>query len=86
MKYWDEDLIHLVQKLNEKVKIDHKSWHKLKGNKTHRSVELISAALCQLVISGNEKDAVDYLEESLRWLNGVNLDPPCPSKLSSFKS
>ena len=84
MNNWDEDIIQLAQKLNDKLKIDHKKWHKLKGNKSYRSAELISAALCQLLISGNEKDTINYLEESIKWLKGINIDRPCPSKNSSF--
>ena len=60
-----EDIIQLAQTLNNKLKIDHINWHKLKGKKINRSTELISAALCQLLISENEKDAINYLEESL---------------------
>ena len=84
MNNWDEDIIQLAQKLNDKLKIDHKKWHKLKGKKSNRSAELISAALCQLLISGNEKDTINYLEESIKWLKGINIDRPCPSKNSSF--
>ena len=84
MNNWDEDIIQLAQKLNDKLKIDHKKWHKLKGNKSNRSAELISAALCQLLISGNEKDTINYLEESIKWLKGINIDRQCPSKNSSF--
>ena len=84
MKNSDEDIILLAQKLNEKLKINHLEWHKLKGNKINRSAELISAALCQLLISENDKDAINYLEESIKWLKGINVDKPCPSKHSSF--
>ena len=80
----DVDIIKLAQKLNNELKIDHINWHKLKGKKINRSTELISAALCQLLISGNEKEAIDYLEESIKWLKGINVDKPCPSKHSSF--
>ena len=82
MNKLDDDIIQLSQKLNERLKIDHKEWHKLKGRKINRSAELISAALCQLLISGNEKDAINYLEESIKWLKGINIDMPCPSKKS----
>tara|TARA_S200000501_G_scaffold365255_1_gene398464 strand:- start:281 stop:535 length:255 start_codon:yes stop_codon:yes gene_type:complete len=84
MYNFDEDIIQLVQKLNERLKIDHVDWHKLKGKKINRSAELISAALCQLLISENENDAISYLEESIKWLKGINIDKPCPSKHSSF--
>ena len=84
MYKFDEDIIELVQTLNNKLKIDHINWHKLKGKKINRSTELISAALCQLIISKNEKDAIDYLEESIKWLKGINVDKPCPDKHSSF--
>ena len=80
----DEDIIKLAQKLNNKLKIDHLDWHKLKGKKLNRSAELISAALCQLLISENQEDTIKYLEESIRWLKGINVDKPCPSKNSSF--
>ena len=80
----NEDIVDLLQTLNNKLKIDHIDWHKLKGNKINRSAELISAALCQLLISNNEKDAISYLEESIKWLKGINVDKPCPSKNSSF--
>ncbi len=80
----DEDIIQLAQKLNNKLKIDHLDWHKLKGKKINRSAELISAALCQLLISENEEDTINYLEESIKWLKGINVDKPCPNKHSSF--
>ena len=80
----DKDIIQLAQKLNNKLKIDHLDWHKLKGKKLNRSAELISAALCQLLISENEEDTINYLEESIKWLKGINIDKPCPSKHSSF--
>ncbi len=84
MNNWDEDIIQLSQRLNDKLKINHIDWHKLKGKKINRSAELISAALCQLIISENEKDTIKYLEESIKWLKGINVDKPCPSKHSSF--
>ena len=86
MTNWDEDIIKYAQKLNDKLKIDHNNWHKRKGLKINRSAELISAALCQLLISGNDKDAISYLEESIKWLKGINSDIPCPGKGSSLKS
>ena len=84
MNKWDNDIILLAQKLNNKLKIDHTNWHKLKGKKINRSAELISAALCHLLISKNEEDAINYLEESIKWLKGINVDKPCPSKHSSL--
>ena len=80
----NEEIIQLAQKLNNKLKIDHLDWHKLKGKKINRSAELISAALCQLLISENEEDTINYLEESIKWLKGINVDQRCPSKHSSF--
>ena len=84
MNNFDEDIILLAQKMNDRLKINHLDWHKLKGKKINRSAELISAALCQLVISGNEKVVINYLEESIKWLKEINVDKPCPSKNSSF--
>ena len=84
MNNYDKDVILMAQKLNDKLKINHLEWHKLKGKKINRSAELISAALCQLLISENENDAINYLEESIKWLKGINVDKPCPSKHSSF--
>ena len=84
MKSWPKEINDSVRNLNEKLKIDHNNWHKYKGNKNIRAAELISSALCQLIIGNNEKDSIAYLEESLRWLKGINIDTPCPNKKSSF--
>ena len=86
MNNYDEDIIQLAQRLNDKLKINHVDWHKLKSKKINRSAELISAALCQLLISKNENDVINYLEESIKWLKGINIDKPCPRKHSSFQS
>ena len=84
MNKYSDEIIQLAQELNDKLKINHIDWHKLKGKKINRSAELISGALCQLLISENENDAINYLEESIKWLKGINVDKPCPSKNSSF--
>tara|TARA_B100000900_G_scaffold225055_1_gene191024 strand:+ start:2574 stop:2828 length:255 start_codon:yes stop_codon:yes gene_type:complete len=84
MKNWSSDIHELVKNLNDKLKIDHENWHKNKSNKNIRAAELISSALCQLIIGNNEKDSIAYLEESLKWLKGINIDTPCPHKKSSF--
>ena len=84
MTDWDKDTIQLVQSLNDKLKIDHSKWHKYKGNKYKRAAELISAGLCHLIISCNEKETIEYIEESIKWLKEINVDKPCPSKKSPF--
>ena len=83
MNYWDKDTINLVQKLNDKLKIDHSKWHTDKGNKYKRAAELISAGLCHLIISCNDKETI---EESVKWLKEINADQPCPSKNHLFKA
>ena len=83
MKNRSNDINESVKNLNKQLKIDHKDWHKFKGNKNIRAAELISSALCQLIIGNNEKDSIAYLEESLKWLKGINVDTPCPHKQSS---
>ncbi len=82
MNSWSKDTIDLVKILNQNLAIDHKNWHKLKGNKNVRAAELISSALCQLIVGNNEKDSIAYLEESLNWLKGLNIDKPCPDRKS----
>tara|TARA_Y100001933_G_scaffold180998_1_gene179481 strand:- start:196 stop:450 length:255 start_codon:yes stop_codon:yes gene_type:complete len=84
MKYWPKETHESVKVLNEKLKLDHNNWHKYKGNKNIRAAELISSALCQLIIGNNEKESIAYLEESLKWLKGINTDTPCPHKKSSL--
>ena len=86
MNNWDNEVIELAQKLNDRLKIDDRKWHKQKGNKYKRSAELLSAGLCQLIISCNEKDTIEYLEESIKWLKEINVDQPCPSKNHLFKA
>jgi len=82
MKSWPNNTQRVVKELNENLKIDHNNWHKLKSNKNIRAAELISSALCQLIIGNNEKDSIAYLEESIKWLKGINVDTPCPDRKS----
>ena len=82
MKSWPNSTQKMVQDLNENLKIDHSNWHKLKSNKNIRAAELISSALCQLIIGNNTKDSIAYLEESIKWLKGINVDTPCPDRKS----
>jgi len=82
MKSWPNETQRIVQELNENLKIDHNKWHKLKSNKNIRAAELISSALCQLIIGNNKEDSIAYLEESIKWLKGINVDTPCPDRKS----
>jgi hypothetical protein len=86
MNNWDKDTIKLAQNLNDKLKINHLDWHKDKGNKYKRAAELLSAGLCQLIISCNEKETIEYITESIKWLEEINVDQPCPSKNHLFKA
>jgi len=82
MKSWPNNTQKIVKELNENLKIDHNNWHKLKSNKNIRAAELISSALCQLIIGNNTNDSIAYLEESIKWLKGINVDTPCPDRKS----
>ena len=82
MKSWPNNTQRIVKDLNDNLKIDHNNWHKLKSNKNIRAAELISSALCQLIIGNNTKDSIAYLEESIKWLKGINVDTPCPDRKS----
>ena len=84
MKSWPNNTKKIVRELNENIKIDHNNWHKLKSNKNIRAAELISSALCQLIIGDNPNDTIAYLEESIKWLKGINIDKPCPDRKSSL--
>ena len=77
------DLHDLIRNLNKELMISHKNWHKYKGNKKRRAAELISSALSQLIVGENEKEAIMYLEESLKWIKGEIKDKPCPHSNSS---
>ncbi len=77
------DLHALISTLNKELMISHKNWHKYKGDKKRRAAELISSALSQLIIGENEKEAIIYLEESLKWIKGETKDKPCPHRNSS---
>ncbi len=81
MTFWDKDTIKLVQNLNDKLKIDNTKWHKDKGNKYKRAAELISAGLCHLIISCNDEETIEYIEESVKWLKEINVDQPCPMSI-----
>ncbi len=77
------DIHALISTLNKELMISHKNWHKYKGDKKRRAAELISSALSQLIIGENEKEAIIYLEESLKWIKGETKDKPCPHRNSS---
>ena len=83
MKSWPSSVTERVINLNNILKIDHNNWHKFKGNQKIRAAELISSALCQLVVGDNKKEAIAYLEESIKWLKGINVDRPCPDRKKS---
>ena len=51
-----------------------------------KAAELISAGLCHLIISCNEDETIEYIEESIKWLKEINVDQPCPSKNHLFKA
>ena len=83
MKNQSHELHVLISTLNKELMISHKDWHKYKGDKKRRAAELISSALSQLIIGENEKEAIKYLEESLKWIKGEIKDKPCPHRNSS---
>ena len=85
MDPWSEETLELVRTLNQQLTINHIQWHKVKGKSNVRAAELISSALCQLVIGNNKTDSIAYLEESINWLKGINVDKPCPDKKSPLK-
>ena len=85
MTYWDKDTIKLVQNLNGKLKIDHSKWHKEKGNKYKRSAELISAGLCQLIISCNEKELLTTWKKVLNGLKKLTWINLARVKITSLK-
>ena len=34
----------------------------------------------------NDKETIEYIEESIKWLKEINVDKPCPSKNHLFKA
>ena len=82
MKSWPNNTQRIVKDLIENLKIDHNNWQKFKSNKNIRAAELISSALCKLIIGNNTKDSIAYLEEGIKWLKGINVDTPCPDRKS----
>ena len=64
--------------LHKEIAIKNEDWHKLKNNKKRRSAELISSALIKLILGGENKDIVEYLVQSIRWLKNEIKDPGCP--------
>ena len=78
--FWDNDTIKLVQRLNEKLKIDHLKWHKDKGINIKDPQNLFQQVYATNYFC-NEKETLDYIEESIKWLKEINVDKPCPSKI-----
>ena len=86
MKNSSNEINDLLISLNKKLMINDQKWHNFKGDKNKRAAELISAALCQLIIGDNESEAIVYLEQSIKWIKGDIKDQPCPRNISSSKS
>ena len=63
----DEDTIQLAQKLNNKLKIDHLDWHKLKGKKLNNEgvyVGCYKDINIRLAIKYNQFEIIKYLVQT----------------------
>ena len=70
MNNFDENIIYLAQRLNDKLKINHVEWHKLKGKKIEVAEEIFKDFTN--LVSGTDKDLkVLNEEDSLYALKGV---------------
>ena len=59
-------------------------WHYPAEISSAARLYLFPLSLCHLIISCNEKETIEYIEESIKWLKEINVDQPCPSKKSPF--
>ena len=61
-------------------------WHNPAEISSADRLYLFPLSLCHLIISCNDKDTIEYIEESVKWLKEINVDQPCPSKNHLFKA
>lgn len=75
---WPDQALTSSQDLHAMLRIDDRSWHRLKSNRDRRCAELLSAALVQLLGDGDRADVQALTEQALGWINGDLKDPGCP--------
>jgi hypothetical protein len=74
----DVSTIELAQILAERLRINEKDWHKLKGNRSARAKEQIITALIFL-LKDQPNEALPRLQQGVGWLDRSISAPPCPS-------
>ena len=75
---WPDQALVNSQSLHGLLRIDERSWHRLKGNRNRRAAELLSAALVQLLGDGDDSDVEALTQQALGWIKGELKDPGCP--------
>ena len=85
---WPEQALPLAEALHRQLAIAERDWHALKGQRSRRGAEQLSAALVQLLTaddprsrasSPGREQAIDLVEHALLWLRAEISDPGCPS-------
>ena len=70
--------LELAQTQPQKLAIPEREWHRLKSNRQVRALELTVAALVFL-IKNQPTEAIERLNQAVRWLDRSISAPPCPT-------
>ncbi len=77
---WPKEAKVLAKELHEKLSLNDKNWHSLKGNHERRSAEMLTSAMLQLLQGGDYADVEELLNQAKKWLSGELKDPGCPTR------
>lgn len=71
----------LARALLERLSLDERDWHRLKGDRRRRAQEQVAAALV-FMLADNDREAQQRLTHALDWLDRRVSAPPCPDHSS----
>ncbi len=74
---WTKKAKDISTDLHNEITIKNEEWHIFRNNPQRRSAELLTAAIVQLLRNGSNKEVLEKIELSLRWLKNEIKDPGC---------
>ncbi len=78
MKEWPPTSKETAVKLHSLLKLDNTNWHQLKNDSERRAAEMLSGAIVQLLSGNRTSEAIELLQQSMRWLKQEIKGPRCP--------
>jgi hypothetical protein len=77
-KLADVETLELAQALVERLSINDKNWHRMKGDRKARAREQLAVAL-MFLLKDHPDEALPRLQQAVGWLDRSISAPPCPT-------